>query len=448
MISTPIEDEAYTLFEVLNDRSMALTNLDLLKNLFFKTYAQTSSDSDEVKSQNIKLLDDLWCGEIFKKNRSDSCHKLISLLAVAYISGKETLTNKRSDKDFREAIKSYLNQYISDEKKYYDFEKINRDFHIFLCCADILDGAGIKYSNEKSLAYESAYTNKSTVYKTLHFLKGNKQDTMMVGLVAVILNYIRHNTNNENFVKEKYKETIHSIMNNGIQEVSDEARSLWRMAMKNSDIRPALGFSNRMLGSNNLKSKIFKITSLTENELTNMTNSFNDWLDNWTYKKSSTFKIRMLFAKAFNLTFDGKKYVNKPFQLTLQQVTKTDDNGRLRKEFPSLDIDHMEPSKEEDFQLSSFFKHNNRTGIINQLGNMMILTSTANRSKSNSPMESVFWYLEEMNLQDHFLTKNIRDLLSEFHTKYGEIQIPTEKFFDERKKYLMEVFSQIVDQPF
>ena len=60
VIVTGNERDAYTLFEVLNDRAMEIDDLELIKNLFLKAYCNTSGDMDEIIDKNIGVLDEIW----------------------------------------------------------------------------------------------------------------------------------------------------------------------------------------------------------------------------------------------------------------------------------------------------------------------------------------------------------------------------------------------------
>ena len=60
VIMTGNERDAYTLFEVLNDRAMEIDDLELIKNLFLKAYCTSSGDPDLIIDKNIGTLDQIW----------------------------------------------------------------------------------------------------------------------------------------------------------------------------------------------------------------------------------------------------------------------------------------------------------------------------------------------------------------------------------------------------
>lgn len=95
VIMTGNERDAYTLFEVLNDRAMEIDDLELIKNLFLKAYCNTSGDLDVIIDKNIGILDQIWGDEVFTRDLSDAHKKLISYLGTLYFTADEsTFTNK------------------------------------------------------------------------------------------------------------------------------------------------------------------------------------------------------------------------------------------------------------------------------------------------------------------------------------------------------------------
>ena len=57
VVITGNEADAYTLFEVLNDRSLTIEDLDLTKNLLFKWYCNHTSEEENVKDKTIEKSD-------------------------------------------------------------------------------------------------------------------------------------------------------------------------------------------------------------------------------------------------------------------------------------------------------------------------------------------------------------------------------------------------------
>ena len=85
IVLTENADDANKLFEVLNDRSLKVEDLELLKNHFYKEYCTKSNAPEEVKDENIVQLDELWTDKIFRGN-SEHRNRLISYLAAVYLT--------------------------------------------------------------------------------------------------------------------------------------------------------------------------------------------------------------------------------------------------------------------------------------------------------------------------------------------------------------------------
>lgn len=58
LLTSDSQDDAYTLFEVLNDRGCDMSDLELVKNMMLKQYWTTTTDID--REDKIEELDDLW----------------------------------------------------------------------------------------------------------------------------------------------------------------------------------------------------------------------------------------------------------------------------------------------------------------------------------------------------------------------------------------------------
>lgn len=130
VIVTGNERDAYTLFEVLNDRAMEIDDLELIKNLFLKAYCNTSGDMDEIIDKNIGVLDEIWGDEIFTRDLTDAHTKLISYLGALYLTADESMFTNKIER-YREIIESkYLNSYSLESNKYL-FSKALNDIRVY-----------------------------------------------------------------------------------------------------------------------------------------------------------------------------------------------------------------------------------------------------------------------------------------------------------------------------
>lgn len=434
-IETTNPDDAYTLFETLNERSLALDNLDLIKNQLYKTFVESNKKlSDIEKDQSIEFLDKIWNDEIFKDTGIQQ-KGLITFLAVTYITGDTSITPKQADKRMRGALKTYLTKY--NEGNPYTYDLALADFNVFKACRTILDEAGVRYQSIPKVACEVFYGPGTILKKCIHFIRGAGQDTVLAGLFAVILNYIRLKESVADLDNSKVKSYAKDYLNTSLPpELQEMAYDLWKASMQSNSYTKALNHSWDLLTSNNLSSTSFKALSLPAHIDNELKQEFNDWLQTWSYgRKKQSYKIRILFARCLQLTEDQSGLLKNACNLTIP--------------LNSEDIDHMEPTKIDVNNAESYFQDDDREAIINQLGNMMILPASNNRRKSNSPMQSVFNAFASTNLSGHFLIKKTEELLNSNHNKGPNgVKVPTKEFFTERKKYLIQTFSKAMSTPF
>lgn len=432
VIETNNPDDAYTLFETLNERSLALDNLDLIKNQFFKCFVETNKNlSESVKDKSIEELDSFWNDEIFKGAGIQE-KGLITFLAVAYITGSTKITPKQTDKSTRSALKKYLSEF--NELNPYSISSAKTDFSVFKACRIILDNAGVKYKSVHDTAYEAFYDSGTTLKKCIHFLRGAGQDTVLAGLIAAVLNYIRIKEKVSNFEGLKVQALSSNYLDGSLpKELQTIAFDLWKISMKSKSYNKVLDHSWELLNNNNLSSNDFKSHHLSATIDDELDDEFKDWLQKWSYG-GKNYKIRILFARCFQLTEESGKL-----------KTASHSTSPLDKQ----DVDHMEPVKIDMNHPKSYFEHVDRNSIINQLGNMMILPSSDNKKKSNSPMQNVFTAFASTNLSSHFIVKKTKILLDANHTPGNNgIKVPNEMFFTERKKHLIDSFMKAVEIPF
>ena len=133
MIVTSDEDDAYKLFETLNDRSESVSDLELLKNYFFKTYTETSGDDPATINSHISSLDSRW-RDIFY-DFEELKPEIFEYMPILFSHDTSKNTNERK----RKLIKRYLSEYSdSTPNERYTFQKIDRDFTLMLYIQKIL----------------------------------------------------------------------------------------------------------------------------------------------------------------------------------------------------------------------------------------------------------------------------------------------------------------------
>lgn len=277
VIQTTNADDAYTLFEVMNDRALALDDLDLIKNQFFKSYVtKANKDNDEV-DKVIQKLDDQWINNIFHHNdMSESYKKLVTYYATVYITGNKEIKN--GDK-FRTALANYLSS-----KSAYSKKDIQTDFNIFQTVFKILTELKLPYQKRegKSLVVEND-NNSTSFTKTMFFLNAMKQEGVISGLVNLVLSTIESFNPSfdievsNNFIKLLIEQEClnqnHTVQLCGIlrknenikhlhSNIQEQSKILWKDSMLSKDaISPRklsieLIEDNHLLSNSNHKLKI------------------------------------------------------------------------------------------------------------------------------------------------------------------------------------------------
>ncbi|WP_343316444.1 DUF262 domain-containing protein [Acinetobacter soli] len=424
LIQTGNTEDAYTLFEVLNDRALALDDLDLIKNLFYKNFVIKNDMPDTKKDRILQNLDQQWIEKIYQSGISDAEKKLVTYLAIAFISGSTQITHKAT-KDYRTVLNKYF------ENTNYGEEDIKRDFNIFEACKIFVRVFGIRFRSQDIVAVQAEYDkNVSVTYKVVHLLMALKQEGVLSGLVNFLLNYIKREI--PNFDPEKLRGFFENLKNITTADNDIEAQSkiIWKLSIQSKDAVLPRQLAVNLISSNNLNS-----TSLREYTLISKTGSatpqdeFNQWIDEW--KFGANLKIRILFSRLFKLSLENDVLVNKffSFGLTEEQVRE-------------LELDHMEAQNPSQDFLRYYFQDELRDYYINGIGNIMPLPKTENIKKSNLPLMYSIDFYNKVGLDKHFIMDETQKLLKMHSDENG---IPTAQFFMQRKIKLIEWFKQCIE---
>lgn len=84
VIITGNENDAYTLFEVLNDRALDIEDLDLIKNLFYKWYCHHTKEDDDTVDECIEEVMKFGLKSIYPITGKDRA-KMISYFAAVFL---------------------------------------------------------------------------------------------------------------------------------------------------------------------------------------------------------------------------------------------------------------------------------------------------------------------------------------------------------------------------
>lgn len=431
VVQTGNADDAYTLFEVLNDRSLALDDLDLIKNQFYKNFVLKNSvlSEDEV-DRTLQILDDQWVDKIFG-NQGDQKRKLIAYLSIVFITGDESVIYNRGD-GCRRAIQAYLKGLDN-----YSKDQIIKHFNIFESCKVLLDAADVKFKSKDLVSLESEFDSKSSVLKkSVNLLMALNQEGVLSGLVNFVLKYIEKSGGQDSGNQDLYskfspgviKIELEKYMGSGLPvKVTEQSRRVWQISIFSNTAEIPRGFSVELIKHNNLKSDTWDLRESGDREKAK--NDFIEWMSNWRYS-SSHLKVRLLFARLISLT-PGKdgELVRKPLALGVEEVSK-------------LQLDHIEANKPDSSHSEKYFDDEEREGFIQGLGNMMPLPAPVNVQKSNKPMSESFGFYDSAGIgAGHHLYDSAFEL---FH-KYNENGVPEKEFFQMRKEQLKTLFLEAAE---
>ena len=187
VIMTGNERDAYTLFEVLNDRALEIDDLELIKNLFLKAYCITSGEDETLIDQNVGILDQIWGDEIFTRDMTVTHTKLVSYLGTIYLTASEKAFINKVER-YREIIDNgYLLNYDKKQKPY-SFTKVKNDIRVYHMAKLLIQVYGLPV-NFASTACVKAENDPavSITYRTFHLLNALKQNGVLAALSNMII---------------------------------------------------------------------------------------------------------------------------------------------------------------------------------------------------------------------------------------------------------------------
>jgi uncharacterized protein with ParB-like and HNH nuclease domain len=431
VVQTGNAEDAYTLFEVLNDRSLALDDLDLIKNQFYKNFVlKNSALSEDQVDATLQSLDDQWVDKIFG-NQGDQKRKLIAYLAIVFITGDETIIYNRGD-GYRRSIQNYLQGLDC-----YSMDEIKKHFNIFESCKAILDAGGVKFKSKDLVALENEFDSKSSIFrKSITFLMALSQEGVLSGLINFALKYIEQSGGSDKIAREllskfspdAVRSEIERYMGAGLPEkVKEQARKVWQVSMLSNSADMPRDLAVDLIKHNNLKSGSWDLRESGDREKAK--EDFDNWISNWRYS-SQQLKIRLLFARLISLSPDGSgsKLVRKPIALGVEEVSK-------------LQLDHMEANSPDSSHAEKYFDDEEREDFVQGLGNMMPLPSLENIQKSNKPMRESFGFYRQAGIGPGH---HLYDSALKFFDSQNKDEVPKKEFFQLRKDYLKGLFVMAV----
>lgn len=447
MIQTGEPDDAYTLFEVLNDRSLALDDLDLIKNQFYKHFVNKDNEelSDSQKDDVLQELDELWVNSIFD---GDTQYKndLIAYLALVYITGSSNIKFDNS-KDYRQVVKSHF-----EDLNCYNSEKLRRDFKVFLVCKILVEAFSI-HKNFKDLnAIEAECDNNiSNSGKLVKLLYAMDYVGVLSGFISFILHKIEGEV--EGFKKieivQKLLKDLYSTDNleldlNGLyKDCNKQAREIWSVSMMSADYSKPKEFTDKIIldiKNLNIKGDAIEVREITASEHASFLQAFDKWLEGWKFNKNKNdkLKLKILFSILLRCTLEGPKVIYDKGNLS---------NSVQLDYIKNIEIDHMEPESYPKEKAHEYFEHHDRVNIVNSLGNIMPLFRTDNTKKIRAPLNLNWQRYEKGGFENHFLYLKSKDIFTKNSDIKSGSNIATPKldFFDQRnillKSWIKEAMS-------
>lgn len=448
VIITGNEKDAYTLFEVLNDRALAIDDLELIKNMFFKTYCLTSGDGDVVIDKNIGDMDNLWGDDIFNRNLLETIRKNISLWGTVYLTGDTDITAKQVAK-YREPLDTkYLSLY-NKKDNLYTFLLAWNDIMIFNMVSVLIKKFNIKVRNTAEYCIEAEKdVNKSTVYKTMHFLNALGQTGVMSAIINYIVRYYIDKVKRKDESKididnfGKYvADLIEASKQSNYIEINVLAHKLWQVSMLSNTYKNTRKYSCDVIKNVNRLWCNIDVKQLISNmDMKALHKEFNDWSSEQCYnKKEKTLKLKILFIRLIRTKKNNDVLIYTPGQYTFTTAT--------------LQLDHLEAKNIDSANKKAYFEPKNsgesRETYIHGLGNLMLLDSKHNTDKNNKPLHLAIQYYSNLCSGPCWLVDEIKQMLSK--DQYSTLiegsnqRKPKEEFFIERGKRLRKYFYKIIE---
>lgn len=449
VIITGNEKDAYTLFEVLNDRAMEIDDLELIKNLFLKAYCNTSGDQDKIIDHNIGKLDELWGDEIFTRDLSDTHRKLISYLGVLYLTADDKAFTNKIER-YREVLEDgYLKHFNINSNKYTFTMAIN-DISVYRMIKSIFQVYNLKIRNALGPCIDAENDpSVSITYKAFHLLNALKFNGVMPLLTNVIIKYYMdeiHKNGSKVDIKEFEKYIVDLKYDNSHSKyriIHEQAFKLWQAALLCKDYEIPRKIAKKGMQSVFINCWKPEDITIDVEMYSEMIKEFRKWIANWQYNKSTNenIKLKVLFINLFKT------------KLSTDKMSLSFDTAVYSFNTDKLQLDHMEADKPNDNHLEKYFSpkdnHELREKYTNSLGNFMILDSENNNNKNNSPLYDAMKYYENM-CKGHWLNEMTREMLIKYHEPVyingKEYPVPNEQFFNERASRLKTYFEAIINR--
>lgn len=447
IVVTENEDDAYKLFEVLNDRSLGMQDLELIKNHFYREYCTKSGEQDNsIIDSNIAILEEIWNSSVFEDAGAIES-RLISYFAAVYFTSDKDLDNKNDAKYKNDINKSYSDKYYNDANPY-TFDCIERDFNVYYAIKLIIRKFKLQAMRLDQNACEAEVDNSvSITYKTMNLLHALKQTSVMAALINIILSSYWHQ--NEKFNKAIYESYIEDLIHdkgncdNRFIRIHECSHVLWTASLRGENYAIPREIASSIIGRFGAMIYDDNQIVLSAQNVEELNKEFDKWIRDYRYGYRTDLKVKILFLRLLTWTrsepaVDGYKaqYVK-----LLRSSVSYNLNGR------DVQLDHLEannptPGNPTYFMLDS---PDERKKILNHnIGNFMILDAADNNSKDNIPLAlAIDKFYQKM--KDAWLITDIKDMIKDSQFFDASNNIPREMFFTERTKRLGVYFKKLLN---
>ncbi len=438
IVLTENENDAYKLFEVLNDRSLEVKDLELIKNHFYKEYCTKSGDSEQRQDRNITLLDEIWTDKIFA-NITLARTNLISYLAAVYLTNDKELTDK-NDAKYKNIIAS---KYSSKYSKYY-YSDILGAFNVYFAIRIILDKFDLKAQKLYAISLEKEKENKSITYKTMHLLNALKYTAVMPALTNVIISTYIKQAGATALFSDEFEKEFSVFVDGLIDDKNNDNDKYLRIhkcaymlriaAIKGKDYRLARDVAKRIIETNGHNASSINEMELLGSEINELNTELDTWLNAWNYngddRKKFIVKVLLLNLLTYEKEINGDTIKLKPAALSYNL-----DADKLQ--LDHLEAQHYDKSNPDKYYLTKDIEKREKD-VNGYLGNFMILDAEENNIKNNVPLcQAINFYPPK---EKSWLIADIFTLITDEKYVNQQTKVPKEEFFKERTKQLKRYF--------
>lgn len=448
IVVTENEDDAYKLFEVLNDRSLGMQDLELIKNHFYREYCTKSGEQDNAKiDSNIAELEEIWNRDVFE-DAGNVESRMISYFAAVYFTSNKELDNK-NDAKYKNIINDcYSDKYYDLDNNPYKYECIKRDFNVYFAIKKLIKKFKLQASRLDQNACDAEVNNAvSITYKTMNLLHAFKQTSVMAALVNLILATYWHQYSV--FSQTTYDEFIDGLINDNrnsndqYKRIHECSYTLWTACLRGESYVIPREIASSIIERFGAMQYDDNAIVLTAKNVEDLNKDFDKWIRDYRYGYRTDLKIKILFLRLLTWT-RSEPTIN---GYKAQYVKLLPNSISYNLSGKDVQLDHLEannpsPGTSMYFMLES---PDERKKILNHnIGNFMILDSADNNSKNNVPLTyAVNKFYDKM--KDSWLISDIQDMIKDENYFDSVHNIPKEEFFVERTKRLSMYFRKLLN---